>query len=148
MIIKEFQGQYRFLSNFWPAYIVYDSYEFNDVETAYQYSKFDQEEICEEILTSNSPGEAKKIARKYQNFIRPNFHVAKIGIMLELLRSKFRNEDLERKLLDTNDAVLQEGNRWGDTFWGIDLRTGVGNNNLGKLLMRVREERKQFIQER
>lgn len=143
MIIKQFQGSYRFLSNFYPALITYDSFEFRDVETAYQYSKFNQNEICEEIYNSSSPGEAKKIARKYQNFIRPNFHVNKLGTMLDLLRRKFSIPDLEQKLLDTKDAVLEEGNLWNDTFWGIDLRTGQGTNNLGKLLMRVREERKQ-----
>ncbi len=41
-----------------------------------------------------------------------------------------------------NNSLLQEGNRWGDTFWGVDLRTGKGENKLGKILMRVRKELK------
>jgi hypothetical protein len=35
---------------------------------------------------------------------------------------------------------LVEGNRWGDQFWGVDLRTGLGENHLGKILMKVRDE--------
>lgn len=34
--------------------------------------------------------------------------------------------------------MLIEGNDWGDTFWG--MVDGEGENNLGKILMRVREE--------
>lgn len=36
------------------------------------------------------------------------------------------------------DEHLEEGNTWGDTIWGtVD---GVGENRLGKILMRVRDE--------
>jgi predicted NAD-dependent protein-ADP-ribosyltransferase YbiA (DUF1768 family) len=28
---------------------------------------------------------------------------------------------------------------WGDKFWGVDLETGEGENNLGILLMELRE---------
>ncbi len=34
--------------------------------------------------------------------------------------------------------MLIEGNTWRDTFWGI--YEGKGENNLGKLLMKIREE--------
>ena len=41
------------------------------------------------------------------------------------------------KIVDTEDMELIEGNSWGDTFWGVC--DGVGENNLGKVLMRVRD---------
>lgn len=44
----------------------------------------------------------------------------------------------QAKLLATRDRMLIEGNDWGDTFWG--MVDGEGENNLGKILMRVREE--------
>jgi predicted NAD-dependent protein-ADP-ribosyltransferase YbiA (DUF1768 family) len=44
------------------------------------------------------------------------------------------------KLLSTGDIVLEEGNTWGDEYWGINLKTGKGKNNLGKLIMQIREE--------
>jgi predicted NAD-dependent protein-ADP-ribosyltransferase YbiA (DUF1768 family) len=34
---------------------------------------------------------------------------------------------------------LEERNAWGDTDWGTDIN-GVGENNLGKILMKVREK--------
>jgi predicted NAD-dependent protein-ADP-ribosyltransferase YbiA (DUF1768 family) len=32
---------------------------------------------------------------------------------------------------------LIEGNWWGDTYWGVC--NGVGENHLGKLLMKIRD---------
>ena len=36
------------------------------------------------------------------------------------------------------DALLEEGNTWGDRVWGVCQ--GQGENRLGKILMKVREE--------
>lgn len=38
--------------------------------------------------------------------------------------------------MTTGNAELIEGNTWNDTFWGVC--NGEGENNLGKLLMKVR----------
>uniref|UniRef100_UPI00345E83CD NADAR domain-containing protein n=1 Tax=uncultured Duncaniella sp. TaxID=2768039 RepID=UPI00345E83CD len=50
------------------------------------------------------------------------------------------NPALAEKLIATGDAELVEGNYWHDTVWGVC--DGVGENHLGKILMRVREELK------
>ena len=56
-------------------------------------------------------------------------------------RDKFtQNEDLKQLLLATGDLGLEEGNTWHDTFWGVDAKTREGENHLGRILMRVREE--------
>lgn len=64
----------------------------------------------------------------------------KLPIMEELLRIKFSGSEpfLTRALLDTRDSELIEGNTWNDEFWGVC--NNVGENNLGKLLMKIREE--------
>ena len=46
--------------------------------------------------------------------------------------------DLKEKLLATGDEHLEEGNTWGDTTWGTV--NGIGENRLGKILMKVRNE--------
>lgn len=59
--------------------------------------------------------------------------------MYEICKAKFtQNEDLKAKLLATGNDILEEGNTWGDRVWGTV--NGVGENRLGKILMRVREE--------
>ena len=35
---------------------------------------------------------------------------------------------------------LQEGNNWGDAFWGVHLKSEEGENNLGKLIMEIRAQ--------
>jgi predicted NAD-dependent protein-ADP-ribosyltransferase YbiA (DUF1768 family) len=63
----------------------------------------------------------------------------KFDVMERCVREKFtRHADLRAKLLATGDAVLEEGNDWGDRVWGV--YQGQGDNRLGKILMKVRRE--------
>jgi cytidine deaminase len=63
--------------------------------------------------------------------------------MATVLRAKFQAPELRRKLLATGDRELIEGNNWRDTTWGC-IRDKEGNwkgrNELGKLLMQIRDE--------
>ena len=71
--------------------------------------------------------------------MRPDWEQVKTGIMEEIVRAKFtQHPELAALLLATGDTVLVEGNHWGDTCWGVDTRTGRGENHLGKILMKVR----------
>ena len=56
------------------------------------------------------------------------------AIVLEKFLQNYR---LERRLLDTGDAILIEGNWWNDKFWGVCK--GEGCNMLGQILMEVRD---------
>ena len=60
--------------------------------------------------------------------------------MRDLLHLKFSSIELAQMLLSTGSEILQEGNTWNDTFWGVNAHTGQGRNVLGKLLMEVRAE--------
>ncbi|GAA5501065.1 N-glycosidase YbiA [Deinococcus xinjiangensis] len=138
-MITEFQGKYRFLSNFWPCQIVMRGQVFPSVENAYQAAKtLDLE--ARQAFTCCASGAAKKLGRRLE--LRPDWDEVKEDLMLRMLRMKFRGE-LAELLLGTADAHLQEGNRWGDRYWGVDLQTGVGENRLGSLLMTVRAELRQ-----
>ena len=56
------------------------------------------------------------------------------------VRRKFEQEPFKTKLKETGDQHIQEGNRWNDTFWGVSLVSGEGENNLGKIIMKIRNE--------
>ena len=58
--------------------------------------------------------------------------------MEEIVRIKFKDEDLRKLLLATCTEELVEGNNWGDKFWVVC--DGQGRNELGKILMKVRRE--------
>lgn len=136
-MIKEFQGRYRFLSNFWLCYIDYQGLTYPSVEHAYQATKFEGVLRVPFTRTDMKPGEAKRLGRS--DGIRKDWESVKLSIMKELVTIKFSDKFLGKWLLDTKNEYLQEGNMWYDTFWGVDLRTGQGQNNLGKILMEVRE---------
>ena len=73
--------------------------------------------------------------------MRPDWNDIRVDIMRNIVNAKFtQNPDLMNKLLETNDAELLEGNWWKDTFWGIC--NGEGENNLGKILMEIRDKYK------
>ena len=132
--IKEFQGDYRWLSNFWPAKIPFDGYIWPTVEHAYQAAKTFDETERQNIRAVISAGHAKRMGRYVT--VRHDWSTVKVSIMTDLIREKFKIPELREKLLATGDAELIEGNRWGDTFWGVCK--DKGQNYLGKILMAER----------
>ena len=69
--------------------------------------------------------------------LRSDWEDVKFDVMKEIVILKFINPNLKEKLLATKDAELIEGNTWNDRCWGVC--DGVGQNNLGRILMEVRE---------
>ncbi len=132
------EEQYRFLSNFYEARVEYGGLAFGSNEAAFQAQKCMTEE--EKVqFTEYGPGKSKGVGRRVR--LRPDWEEVKVGIMEEIVRAKFtQHPELAAKLLATGEKVLVEGNTWGDTCWGVDLRTGQGENHLGKILMKVRDE--------
>ena len=136
--VHSFRNEYRFLSNFWDAPVTYRGLTYQNAEAAFQAQKCldeaEKEQFC--VLRSN---EAKRLGRHVR--LRPDWENVKLPIMEEILRAKFtQNEDLKQLLLSTGELVLEEGNTWGDTFWGVDAKTREGRNHLGRILMRIRKE--------
>ena len=93
----------------------------------------------EYIAGLSSPSEARRMGRRLE--YRKDWEDIKLDIMKEIIKCKFdQNADLQEKLLNTGLEELVEGNDWKCEFWGVDSRTGKGENHLGKILMDVREE--------
>lgn len=135
--IEEFSGKYRFLSNFLEGCpFVYDGILHKTSEHAFQAAKTLDPMWHAKITTAIGPGQAKMFGRKAP--IRSDWDSIRIGVMLDILRAKFKDPTLKRMLLETGDAELIEGNYWNDHFWGVC--DGRGENHLGKLLMQIREE--------
>jgi ribA/ribD-fused uncharacterized protein len=135
--ITKFRGANRYLSNFWECNVTYQGFRYYSTEHAYQAQKAKNEETKKYIAYLPTPAEAKRYGKKIS--IRDDWEDVKLKIMEDLVRIKFNeNEDLRLKLLETDYMLLIEGNEWGDTFWGFCR--GKGENHLGKILMKVRDE--------
>jgi ribA/ribD-fused uncharacterized protein len=140
--IPEFQGEYRFLSNFWPAEVIYEGITYPTAEHAYQAAKTLDVEQRKKIAAMKTPAEAKSAGRALK--LRDDWETAKFTVMEDVVHYKFtHHDDLRARLLATNDAILEEGNTWNDRVWGIcPPNSGQGENHLGKILMTIRSELK------
>lgn len=135
-MINEFRGKYYFLSNFYNASVTYEGITYQNNEAAFQSAKVLDKSIREKF-SALDPSSAKRKGRQVQ--LRHDWEKVKFDIMYEICLDKFlQNKELKDKLLATGDEYLEEGNTWGDMIWGTV--NGKGQNSLGKILMRVREE--------
>lgn len=134
--IDRFFGPYRFLSNFYPAEVLYEDILYKSSEAAFQAAKTTDIHL-KKVMRGMSPAEAKH----HGNALLPrrkDWDEVKFKIMSEIVLNKFsQNEELKQKLLDTGFAYLEEGNTWNDTYWGVC--NGEGKNKLGLILMRTRD---------
>lgn len=139
--ILQFKDDYRWLSNFWMFQkpMKYQGLSFPTNEHFYVAMKTKDFSIRKQVSEHPLKG-VKKFGQSI--VIRDDWDDIKLEVMLYGLRYKFSNNNpiLRDKLLSTGICNIEEGNWWGDIYWGVNLKTGVGENNLGKLLMKVREE--------
>jgi len=140
--ILEFQGPWRFLSNFWPCELHYSGTTWPSAEHAYQAAKTRLPHQKELIRAAPSPAVAKRLGRRIpHSAMHADWEHIKLTVMSNIVHAKFEDPELRKALLETGDAILEEGNWWGDTFWGVSpAGSGVGRNYLGHILMQVREE--------
>lgn len=136
--ITEFKGDTHFLSNFYPAEFVWNHFLWPNSEAAYQAAKSNDPRVWSEFAGQKNPAVSKRAGRQIE--VRPDWEKVKVKIMREIVFAKFnQNPDLRKKLLATGSAILEEGNTWNDTFWGVcPPGSGNGENHLGKILMDVR----------
>jgi hypothetical protein len=114
---------------------------FATVEHAYHYRKYSETapKVANEIMAAPSPWAAMQIERRHNDKRRADWNNVKVGIMTEIVRAKVaQNEDVRTCLLATGKKQIIENSPW-DTFWGIG-QDGTGRNQMGKILMSIREE--------
>lgn len=134
--IDRFKGAYSWLSNMHEFDgFVYGNLHFTSTESFYQAMKTMNLTDRKRISQMNGYN-AKREGKKIQ--LRDDWEEVKDDVMLFALRLKFKDAKLRKKLLDTGDSLLIEGNFHGDHYWGVCK--GLGLNKLGLFIMQVREE--------
>jgi ribA/ribD-fused uncharacterized protein len=149
LVIPEFKGDYYFLSNFF-----YHDQHFTTAdkplvmptaEHVFQAAKYRaMPGLSEDAKVSyvvkiaglKTPSEARTEGKRVKGLDVAAWDEMKISVMREILLNKFSTPALEARLLGTGDAMLVEGNTWGDQFWGRYEKKGY--NILGVLLMEIR----------
>lgn len=138
--IRGFFGQFRFLSNFYILSngVTFEELTYPSVEHAYQAAKHPCKQRMQ--FLDVTAGEAKKLGRMAPNFNVKRWNKNKVELMRALVFQKFEKNYRLRQMLTAMDGyILEERNSWQDRFWGTD-ENGNGENNLGKILMAVRDK--------
>ena len=142
-VIGFYPREFYPFDNFSSFKVEWNGYLFASVEEAYQAASFmgSDEELVEKIKKSHSADEAQRIAYANRDKRREDWDDVKISIMEELLRLKIeQNPYVKKKLLQTGDYMIVEDSP-KDDFWGWGPNRN-GQNNLGKLWMKLRKELK------
>lgn len=127
--ISVFHDEYLFLSNLYLIDLKSGNTIYKSAEHFYQAEN------------TETPKSAKILGRFFASKI--DWDVYKVGVMVKILRLKFRNKKLKRLLRETSSIELINSNHHHDMFWGVcnctkHQRTGL--NMLGKILMKIRRE--------
>ena len=142
-VIGFYPREFYPFDNFSSFKVEWNGYLFSSVEEAYQAASFmgNDEDLVEKIKKSHSADEAQRISYANRDKRREDWDDVKISIMEELLRLKIeQNPYVKKKLLQTEDYMIVEDSP-KDDFWGWGPNRN-GQNNLGKLWMKLRGELK------
>ena len=132
-------GGFNCFSNMSSYAVEIDGIIFMTSEHAYQYAKFDELHIKEEIRNARSGYDAKMLSIKYAEQRLSDWDEIKLGIMERILRAKLtQHPHILKKLLETGDKDIIEASK-DDEFWGWGSNHD-GYNNHGKLWMKFRAE--------
>lgn len=140
-VIGFYPREFYCLDNFSSFKVEYEGYLYSSLEEAYQTIGFLESapEVAEKIKHSYSAHEAQKLAIENIDKIRSDWDIIKVEVMEKLLRLKLeQNPYVKKKLLETKNYYIVEDSP-KDDFWGWGPNRD-GNNQLGKLWMKIRDE--------
>ncbi|MEM9547766.1 MAG: NADAR family protein [Bacteroidota bacterium] len=140
-------------SQWWMASFTEHEIQYKSAEhymMAMKAELFDDIDMNEMILNSETPGKAKALGRKVRNFDADVWDANKYDIVKTANRLKFsQNPELHEFIIQTGNKILVEASPV-DQIWGIGLAKDntdatnpnlwQGENLLGFALMEVRDE--------
>lgn len=138
---------YGCFSNFSLHPIEVDGIYWQTVEHYYQAQKFvgtDNVGLFQVIRDAKTPMDAAQIGRDRTLKLRPDWDEVKRQVMWQGVLTKFLSHtDIQAILLDTGDELIVEDSPT-DYYWGCGQEK-TGQNQLGKILMNVRQEIRQRL---
>jgi N-glycosidase YbiA len=131
--VKFYEGEEGFdgymFSNFSMHPVKAFGVVFKTSEHLFQALKFKDEnnEIYDQIVKSDTPGEAKNLAALYKHERRKDWSEVKDDVMLWAIQLKVdQNEDVRKALSETGEKYLVENSK-DDYYWGCG-KDGTGRN--------------------
>lgn len=145
-------------ANLTECYVHYDCpdcdghIEFSCAEQIMMFAKaiiFGDFEMSERILNESHPLKIQQLGRSVKHFDHDYWNSIKFDLLYMINKEKFsKDEDLKEFLLSTGHLLLAENST--DLIYGIgivdetDASKWTGENLLGRILMKVREDLRKF----
>lgn len=161
---RESLGDTAVLSNWYrlsTPFVDSEGRQFPTNEHYMMYRKavlFNDVEIADEILSVDTPAEAKNLGRQVRNFVDSTWLLNALSIVIDGCALKFNHCPHARSvLLATGDKILVEAaprdRRWGigmgkSNEKRLDPNTWRGQNLLGEALMTARDQIRNSITEK
>lgn len=141
-----------YLSNWYPCDFVVNEIQYNCVEQfmmACKANVFGDNDTLLQVMDTAMPSAQKRLGKQVRGFTDEVWDQWKEKVVYQGCMAKFeQNLDLKSKLLGTKGKTLVEASPY-DRIWGIGMSETDpdrfnegkwGQNLLGKMLMRVRED--------
>lgn len=144
-----FRGSKHFLSNTYESTVTINDITYPTAENAFQAMKtffMDDKKAALDMrkrFANISWQDAKKEGRHLKIDVN-KWNKKRVDAMFTVVNAKFQQDsELMAMLMQMSDEDLVEVNPWGDTFWGVN-KHGKGENNLGRILMQIRDDEKNY----
>lgn len=142
------QDPYGCFSNFSRHSIDLQGQTWPTSEHYYQAQKYQgtpHQDLCDQIRQAPTPEAAAALGRNPMYAVQSDWEAIKPEIMYRAVRTKFlMHGAIQAELLGTGEELIVENSPL-DAYWGCGA-DGKGHNQLGKILMQVRQEIRQLIQ--
>jgi ribA/ribD-fused uncharacterized protein len=149
----EDKGPYRTFSNMAEYPVQIEDKRYPTVEHYFQAMKaqtFNDKEILEKIMETPSAKAVKALGKKVKNFVKEKWDSERLDVMRRGVRAKFvQHPEIQKQLIETGNKQIGDADA-RDLFWGIGTSENTdkslhpekwkGQNQLGKLMMSLREE--------
>lgn len=133
---------YDFLSNYYNKALKFEGQTYPTAENAFQASRFVSRDMRYKFAYMPCY-HARYCGSAYRTTV-PGWWDKRYEILYEVLRIKFSDPELAKQLKATGDAEIVITNNWHDNDYGDctcrKCRNRVGNNAMGKMLMKLRDE--------
>jgi ribA/ribD-fused uncharacterized protein len=141
MPIKFYTPEFYVLNNFSAHAIEFRGKLYPTSEHAYQAAKCTDSQGQEAIRNARSPLQAKVLASEtYRAAKDPSWGSKKVAVLEEILRAKLaQHPEAQEALRKSGHEYIVEDSPT-DYFWG-EGADGSGQNMLGKLWMKIRDEK-------
>lgn len=120
--------------------LLYDGLLYRTPEHFYQAMKTADKHERAKIAFCKDGIRAKKMGRRVE--IRGDWEDVKIDVMRFVQEYRFSSDEKMREMLLSTEGEIVEWNYWCDNFWGVCTcgKCNGGENNLGKILMKIRDD--------